>query len=74
LCGERCQRDPAAALRTDAHVRIFLQAHIQSMQRLPHLVLQLTNEALCIEQQLQGLIVFLALLLEIGRQILLGVR
>ena len=43
------------------------------MQRLTHLVLQLTNEALGVEWQIQSPIVFLTFFLEIGRQILVRV-
>ena len=85
FCLERCQvgwiglrvqwrqRDPATALVADVEVRIFLQAAIQDIQRLPHFVLQLGDETICIEREIQCFVVFVAVCLKIGGQILIRV-
>jgi hypothetical protein len=70
---QRGEGDPATALRPNANVGIFLQAIIQGSQRLAHLVLQLTDETIGIEGEIQRLVVFIAVRVEIGRQILLRI-
>ena len=69
-----CQRDPAAALGADSDVAVFLQPAIEGVQRFAHLGLQLGDEAICVEREIQRLVVFVAVHLEIGGQVFSGLR
>jgi hypothetical protein len=67
------ERDPAAARGPNAHVRIFLQTSIQGTQCLAHLALHLTDKTIRIQRQIQRFVVFVAVRIEISRQILIRV-
>lgn len=65
------QRDPAAALGTDTNIRVLFQPG-EGAQRFAHLGLQVGDKAIRVKREIQRLVVVVAVLVKVGRQVIVG--